>query len=365
MSRLMSSLRWLWLLMMLWSLAAPAAELEVFVRDGCPHCSEVKKQLPQLLAERPWLVVRLTQVDRDPQALQRFLQLSEQAGVWPPGVPAFAFDGRFLVGFDERQGLQQLRLLTDSGVPHSDSLGVGPLGELSVERLGLPLFTLAVGLLDGFNPCAMWVLLFLLSILVHLRDRLRMALIAGTFVLASGAIYFLFMVAWLNLFLLVGVTFWLQWLLALLALLVGLINLKSFVQPQSAVKLAIPDAAKPGIYARVRGIVQSRSLPLALLGCAVLAVLVNMVELLCTAGLPALYTAILSARELEPLQHYGYLGLYILGYIFDDALMVGAAVWLMSSRKLGEQGGRWLKLLSAVVMLGLGLVMMLRPQWLF
>ena len=110
---------------------------------------------------------------------------------------------------------------------------------------------------------------------------------------------------------------------------------------------------------------QQHSLPLALLGVVSLAVVVNFIELLCTAGLPAMYTAILTQQGLSPLAHYAYLGLYILGYIADDALMVASAVWALSSHKLDERRGRWLKLLSGLVMLGLGLVMLLRPAWLY
>jgi threonine/homoserine/homoserine lactone efflux protein len=94
-------------------------------------------------------------------------------------------------------------------------------------------------------------------------------------------------------------------------------------------------------------------------------VVVNFVELLCTAGFPALYTAILTQQGLNPAAHYGYLGLYILGYMADDSLMVGMAVLALSSRKLAEDAGRWLKLLSGVAMLALGAIMMLRPEWLF
>ncbi len=57
---------------------------------------------------------------------------------------------------------------------------------LRAGELGLRLFTIVIGLLDGFNPCAMWVLLFLLSLLVNLHDRFKMVLIAGTFVAVSG-----------------------------------------------------------------------------------------------------------------------------------------------------------------------------------
>ena len=228
----------------------------------------------------------------------------------------------------------------------------------------LPLFTLALGLLDGFNPCAMWVLLFLLSLLVRLQDRRRMAMVAGTFVLASGAVYYAFMAAWLNVFLFVGMSEALRIGLAALALLIGFINVKDFFAFRRGVSLSIPESAKPGLYARARAILKAESLPASLAAVAVLAVVVNFVELLCTAGLPAIYTAVLTQHALSPLAHYGYLGLYILAYIADDALMVGTAVLALGSGKLDERGGRRLKLLSGAVMLALGLVMLLRPQWL-
>jgi len=243
-------------------------------------------------------------------------------------------------------------------------IDTGLFGRLSVSRLGLPLFTLAVGLLDGFNPCAMWVLLFLLSMLVHLHDRKRMALIAGSFVLVSGAVYYAFMAAWLNVFLALGLSSALRLVLGIAAVVVGLINMKDFFMPKLGLSLSIPASAKPGLYARMRSVVQAETLLLSLGAAAVLAVIVNVVELLCTAGFPAMYTAILAQHELSPAAHYGYLGLYILGYMTDDALMVTTAVVALSSRKLTENVGRGLKLLSGLVMLALGGIMILRPGWL-
>src|SRR5690606_33029844 len=131
--------------------------------------------------------------------------------------------------------------------------------------------------------------------------------------------------------------------LAGIALIIGLLNLRSAWQPQARVRLAIPVAAKPGIYARVRAVVQAASLPLALVSVSVLAILVNFVELLCTAGLPALTTAIITQHTDNLAGYYAYLGIYILGYIADDSLMVTIAVIAMSQRKLSERGGRWLK----------------------
>ncbi|MCS5699488.1 glutaredoxin family protein [Cyanobium sp. FGCU-52] len=341
------------------------AELQVFVRDGCPHCAAAKSFLPELQRLRPGIQVRLRPLESDPTAIDDLLRYSRQAGIQAPGVPTFVLEGQVLVGFDDAKGRgRQLLDLIDRGERASGNVSLGRLGSISATALGLPIFTLAMGLLDGFNPCAMWVLLFLLSLLVHWRDRRRMALVAGTFVFVSGAVYYAFMAAWLNVFLLLGFTGWLRLLLGSVAVVLGVVNLSEFWRTGPDFTLSIPASAKPGLYARMRGVMQSRSLPAALAAVAALAVVVNAVELLCTAGLPAVYTAVLSQQNLAMAAHYGYLGLYIVGYIADDALMVGLAVLALSSSRLSEGTGRWLKLISGAVMMALGLLLLLRPGWL-
>ena len=343
---------------------AKTRTLEVFVRDGCPHCADAKAFLGKLSSTRADLSIVYRPVDRDPDAREALFTLSERAGVWPPGVPTFVIDGRVMVGFDAEQGGSALAALIDDRAPRGDQVETTAFGTLSASRLGLPLFTLALGLIDGFNPCATWVLLFLLSLLVRFRDRRRMALVAGTFVLASGAVYFAFMAAWLNVFLIAGMSTPLRWGLALVALAIGAFNVKDFFAWGHGPSLAIPEAAKPGIYARMRAVMGAEAIGASLVAVAALAVVVNFVEILCTAGLPALFTAVLAQHDLTPAARYGYLALYIAGYIADDALMVTVAVAALGNRKLTERGGRWLKLASGAVMIALGLAMLLRPEWL-
>lgn len=246
----------------------------------------------------------------------------------------------------------------------SDVIVVPWLGELRVSRLGLPLFTFLVGLIDGFNPCAMWILVFLLSVLVNIKDRRKIVLIAGTFVVVSGVAYFAFMAAWLNLFLLIGIARPAQVTLGLVALLIGIINVKDFFAFKKGFSLSIPESRKPGIYKRVREIVSAKYLTTALIGVVVLAVIVNMVELLCTAGLPAVYTQVLTMHELPTWKNYGYLGIYILAYMLDDTILLTIVVITLSHRRLQEREGRWLKLISGLAILALGLVMIFKPTWL-
>jgi hypothetical protein len=247
---------------------------------------------------------------------------------------------------------------------NEDSIQLPFFGRIRVQDLGLPMFTFAVGIVDGFNPCAMWILVFLLSVLVNLKDRKKILLIAGTFVVVSGLAYFAFMAAWLNLFLLVGIVRPVQIALGLLALFIGVVNVKDFFAFKKGISLSISEDQKPGLYRRVRDIVSAKYLTVALSGAVALAVIVNMIELLCTAGLPALYTQILTLQELPVWKNYLYLGVYISAYMIDDAMLLTIVVATLSHRKLQEREGRWLKLLSGLVILILGLVMLFRPQWL-
>lgn len=351
--------------------AGTTPDIEVFVRAGCPHCEAAKIFLDELRREQPSLHIALHDIAEDPTARERLITLVQERGITTVGVPTFLVGTELIIGFQSSETTgAEIRAKLDRKAlgatvnPPVESIETRWLGRLRVHDLGLPLFTVLIGLLDGFNPCAMWVLLFLLSLLVNLQDRRKMALIAGTFVIVSGLVYFAFMAAWLNMFLVVGVSRTVQIGLGAIALCMGTVNVKDFFAWRQGFSLSIPESAKPGLYARIRRILQAEQLAGALAGVVVLAGLVNTIELLCTAGFPALYTQILTMQQLPAWQYYGYLGLYNLAYILDDGLMVTIAVVTLSRRKLQEGAGRWLKLTSGLVMASLGIILLLAPEWL-
>jgi glutaredoxin len=342
---------------------APAAPtLEVFVKSGCSHCDRARRWLDDFRARRPEVPIIVHDVAASPDARARLRALAEGRDV-VAAVPAFVVADHLLVGFDTPASTEaKLAAWLTSGSEIADAVGLPWGGRVRVRDVGLPVFTAVVGLLDGFNPCAMWVLLFLLSLLVNVHDRRRMALIGGTFVVISGVAYYLFMSAWLGLFMLVGASRWLQAGLGLLAMAIGAIHVKDAATPGRGPSLSIPASAKPGIYARVRRIVRAEDLRGALVATIALAATVNLIELLCTAGLPALYTQILTAQELRVWQYQLYLALYIVAYMFDDALMLTIAIVTLSRHKLQERGGRALQLLSGAIMLLLGGLLLVRPD---
>ncbi len=337
-------------------------EIEYFKKDGCLRCEEASAYLATLTERDPDIRVIAFDIERDAAARQRVIKLCEQAGYSNPGVPVFAIGDRVIVGFLAAETPERIEQALRDPTADTKSIRLPVFGRVDPRDIGLPAFTLAVGLVDGFNPCATWVLLFLLGILVNLKSRPRMFAIGGVFVVVSGLVYFAFMAAWLNLFLVLGASRPITLVLGAIAVFIGAVNVKDFFAFGRGISLGIPDRAKPGLYARMRRILSAEHLGGALAAAAVLALLVNVVELLCTAGLPAIYTAVLTAHDLSPWQYYGYLGLYMLAYMFDDALMLTVAVVTLSSHKLQERGARVLKLIAGVLMLVLGLVLLIRPQ---
>jgi len=283
-------------------LACPA--VTVYVREGCPHCAAAEAWLAEAGERLPGLRVEHRDVG-DPEFRAAFEAVNRGRHVQRPGVPTFAICDEVLVGFGEGSG------------------------------------ALIEGLVTG-----------------------RIAVVAGTFVAVSGLVYFAFMAAWLEVYFLIGFSRALQIALGALALLIGAVHVKDFFALQRGFSLSIPASVKPTLYQRMRAVVRAESLFAALGGVVVVAVLVNLVELLCTAGLPALYTQVLSYYPLGDAGYYGYLALYNVAYVADDALMVTIAVVTLGQHRLQERGGRWLKLLSGAVILVVGALLLFAPDML-
>ena len=328
----------------------------------------------------PWLQVMSSQLDDDPTQVRRYIDLAEEIGENAYSVPAFLFCGELITGFDTPEGTgilletaltncyqavdegQQpwLKRPPDGAEPVSTTLPL--LGEQDLQTWSLPLVTVVLAALDSFNPCAFFVLLFLLSLLVNAKSRKRMLLIGGLFVSVSGLVYFAFMAAWLNVFLLFGELRWVTLGAGLLAVSFGAMNLKDYFLAGRGPSLSIPEGAKPGLYQRMRKLVSADSLAAMITGTLMLAVLANSYELLCTAGFPMILTRLLTLHELSTLAYYGYLGVYCLVYVVPLWIIVILFVRTLGRRKLTAREGGLLKFLSGLMMTGLGMALLIDPM---
>lgn len=236
------------------------------------------------------------------------------------------------------------------------------IGNIETKKLSLPLLTVVIALIDGFNPCAMWVLLFLISLLLGMKDKKRMWLLGSAFIMASAFVYFLFLSAWLNLFLFLGFIFWVRILVGVIAVGSGGYFLYDFYKNKSGLCKITGGEKKQKIFEKLSAITQKEKLYLALGGIILLAFAVNLVELVCSAGLPAIYTQVLSMSNLPAWQYYPYLLLYILIFMLDDLFIFFTA--MLTLRVAGLQGkySRFSHLVGGIIVFLIGLLLLFKPE---
>jgi hypothetical protein len=375
----------------------PTVRLYYFFSPTCPHCQAAKPFIAELQARSTWLEVKRFSV-KDHRGNARFYyETAQTLGAEALSVPGFVFCRQIIIGYDSagttgRELADALQACHDRRAANPGAPDPAPaiggtsgtaatqfsaaeenagttvnlpfIGPVDAKALSLPVLTLVLAGMDAFNPCAFFVLLFLLSLLVHARSRTRMAIIGGTFVLFSGLVYFVFMAAWLNVFLIAGELRVITMIAGLVALTVAALNIKDYFWFKAGPSLSIPDAAKPGLFKRMREVVASGSMGPMIVSTVLLAIVANSYELLCTAGFPMVYTRALTLADLESWQYYAWLAAYNVIYVLPLLAIVTVFVKTMGARKLTEAEGRLLKLISGFMMLGFGLLLLVAPNML-
>jgi thiol-disulfide isomerase/thioredoxin len=361
--------------------AQPVIHLYFFWSKKCPHCLKAQPDIIDLDQEFSWLKLHSLELVDHPENIQTYIAMAAIFRDDARSVPTFMFCGNMISGYESKESTGQLlkshlqscyRFAQENNPDNSTafvldessaaSVDIPFLGSISAKDYSLPLLTVFIAGMDAFNPCAFFVLLFLLSMMVHSRSRGRMALIGGIFVFFSGAIYFLFMAAWLNLFIYLGELRLITLIAGCVAVLIALINIKDYFWFKKGFSLSISDREKPKLIDRIRHLLRLDSVVTVVFATIILAIVANSYELLCTAGFPMVYTRILTLRSLSIESYYLYLLFYNLIYILPLLFIVVLFTVKLGSRKLSEQEGMALKLLSGVMMLMLGLLLVVAPQ---
>jgi cytochrome c biogenesis protein CcdA/glutaredoxin len=401
-------------------------DLVVFSHVSCPYCQEARRYLAELQRRQPDLIIVIRELSEEPAAARDLQTLARAQGIPSAGVPAFHIGGRiFQVGFDRRTtpgeieaALKRLNLPPPRGAAAlgptgGDSAAADPgagagttsaalpscsadstaetvgdtlaaaggcggadleareertvrlplVGEIGTASVALPAMTALIAFVDGFNPCSLWVLTFLLGIVIYTGSRRKIAIVGFTFLAVTTAAYGVFMLGLFTTLHLLSYMGWVTTAVAAVALAFALINIKDYFWFRQGISLTISDRHKPGIYARVRGLMHpGRSLPALVAGTAVLALGITLVELPCTAGFPMVWSGIVAARDVSLGYFAALFTLYLSIYLLDELIVFGIAVITLRRSRLEEKHGRALKLVGGMVMLSLAVTLLLAPQ---
>jgi hypothetical protein len=355
----------------------PPLTIHSFTRADCATCPAQQAFLNRLLKEFPNLILIRHDLEQagEPEIMEELVRIRGYGGRIAEKLPVTIVGEEIFFGFDRdgKTGQEIVKAVADlnrqsalpqaeMAAPVSTVVELPLIGEIDASRFSLPVLAVVLGLVDGLNPCAMWVLVYLISLILSLRDRRKIWLLVGTFVAASGILYYLFMTAWLNAFLLLGYIRYLTLVVGFFALWVGVTDLyETFRHRGGEEACQVGDLeSKQQTVNRIKKVVTAPLTFGSFLAVIGLAFLVNSIEFLCSAAIPAVFTHVLSLRALGLAQYYFYILVYDFFFMLDDLVIFATAAFAATS-SLGEKYARYTKPFGGAIMLTLGVVLIFFP----
>jgi len=238
------------------------------------------------------------------------------------------------------------------------------IGEIDLSSFSLVLGAVIIGTIDGFNPCAMWILVFLITLLINLKDRKKMWILGLTFILTSGVIYYLIMSAWLQVVTRIIIIKFFQIAIGVLSIIFAFFSIKHFWRQyryDTGCEVQSTES-KRKLIIRAKRIISNNNLWLAIIGIAGIAITVNIIELACSMGLPFTYTTMLGYHNLSSLESALYILVYVIFFIIDDLLVFTIAVVTFKVTGISNKYAKYSNLFGGLIMLALGIILIFFPS---
>lgn len=365
--------------------------ISFFQGIGCPHCAKEKEFLKTVREEYGERIkINEYEIYYNQKNQKLFNEVIDYLEIDLTGVPLLVIGEEYVIGYsdDQTTGVQIIdaieknlsnesedivsKLLVEKEeteekeeeLPEDTSpiyLSIPIFGKVNLKSISLPLATIVIALLDGFNPCAMWILIFLITMLINMKDRKRLYILGSIFIITSGLVYFVFLAAWLNFFKYVGFVYWVRTIIGIVAVGSGILHLKDAFSSKGECK-ATDEKKRETIMERIKKAISEKSFILSIIGIVILAVSVNLIEVVCSAGLPAIYTSLLSSVPLTNTEYYIYLILYIIIFMIDDLIVFFLAVKTFEVTGIAKKYTKWSSIIGGIIILALGIILIVKPE---
>ena len=378
---------------LLFSFSVSAKEkvtLYFFHGDGCPHCAEEQTDLIEELKKDETINVVEIEVWHDNENKELLEKVINAYGT-RSGVPYNVIGDTTIIGYSEANGEKIKRAINyykehdytdeiqkikngekvkindqfskeEEKTDEEQTIDVPIIGKINLKNISVMSAAVLIGLVDGFNPCAMWVLLFLITTLISLKDRKRLILLGSIFLLTSGFVYFLIMFSWLNIVVSVSTSLVFRFLIAIFAIVAGIYNLYNFYKGlKSDDGCEVIDKKKrKDIFKKIKKFTHEKSLLLAILGIMLLAVSVNIVELLCSAGLPLVFSELLLLNNITGVKAIGYDLVYIIFFLLDDFIVFIIALKTLDVVGVSTKFNKYSHLIGGIIMILIGAYLLIQ-----
>lgn len=366
--------------------------LYLFYGDGCPHCAEEEKFLNEYLKDKDNISLYKYEVWYNEENIQKYADIHEILNDNNNGIPYLVIGNTAIVGYDEEFTPTRIESIINyyTHMEYKDEVGIYlglveeteekiegekykeedisvPIINKNAKEVPIILSAILIGIVDGFNPCAMWILIFLISMLLGMTNTKRKWALGITFLLSSGVVYFLFLISWLNLAVFLNKLEYIRIGISLIAVIFGAYSIIKFVdnlQKNNDGCEVVDSKNRKRIIKSIKKIVKEKSFPLALLGIVLLAVGVNIIELLCSLGLPVMFSEILVVNEVSSSAKIIYSLIYVFFFLIDDIIVFIIAMKTLEIKVVSNKFGKYSHLIGGIIMIIIGLLMVLKPEWL-
>lgn len=367
-------------------------DLYLFYGDGCPHCKALEEYLDDYLKDKDNIKLHEYEIWYNEDNQNLFKKVQKAMNKEANGIPYLVIGEDVVQGFMENYTEEKINgyIKYYQNKEYTDKAGIALglkektnnnnttkkeqdtkyevpiLGKIDAKKVSLPLLAVVIGAVDGFNPCAMWILLFLISMLLGMHNKKKMIILGLAFIFTSGLVYLLFMLSFLNISSFINNIKILRLIISLLALSFGLINVNSYFKSlKKDTGCEVVDQTKrKKIVTRIKKIVSNNKFILSLIGIIILAASVNLIELLCSLGLPVIFTEILSLNNLNKVEKSVYILIYILFFLIDDIIIFLIAIFSSKITAISNKYTKYSHLIGGLIMIIIGILMLIKPEWL-
>lgn len=389
--------------------------IHLFYGNGCPHCAAEEEFLSDYLKDRPDVKLYKYEIWYDSHNQELLSKVQKEMGTTNKnGVPFTVIGKKTIVGYadgvtdeqikdainyylnndyrdyageitgkvkkaevkeditkdeskteDKKENKMEKADDTKDSDQTDENVTVPVLGKINAKKVSLPILAVVLGFVDGFNPCAMWILIFLITMLFNMKDRKKMWILGLTFILTSGIVYLMFMLAWLNLATFISKIAFIRLLIAVIALVVGLINVYKYIDSLKKKDEGcdvVDKKDRKKIMEKIISITHEKKFIIALLGIMVLAASVNIIELMCSIGIPLLFTQILAMNNLSTFSYMIYMFIYIFFFLIDDIVIFVISMVTLKVTGLSTKYTKYSHLIGGIIMLIIGLLLIIKPE---
>lgn len=345
--------------------------LYLFHGDGCPHCRDEKNWLDGIKREyKNKLNVYYFEVWYNADNVKLMDKVKKEFNIKESGVPLTIIGGKYFSGFNASTAVNMenkiKEYLTDNKEESGENKKNLPiLGDVDLKSVSIPLVATILGFIDGFNPCAMWILLFLINLLFGMKDKKKAWTLGLVFLFISGFVYFLSMIG-INFVLGIATINWMKIVIAIFILIFGILNLRKYlkIRKEEAGCTVVDDKKRKNLISRMKKIVNNKSFLLSIVGVIVLGASVNLIEMACSLGFPLVFNEVLTVNNVVGVTRIIYLLIYIFFYMIDDIVVFAISMITLEATGITNKYNKLCTLISAIIMIIMGVLLILKPEWL-